>query len=116
MPLAPRPRHRLIVMAALLTSALGCAAVDGGGGSGAASCAYLVTYGDRTYPAVANVDFTVGEKLGTATVPACDDTPNDSGDGRPASKVTAYAVREFDPAVAIAVGDTPADAILVKVR
>ncbi|MGI5377797.1 DUF6281 family protein [Streptomyces sp. CA-251387] len=111
-----RSGRRLIMAALLLTAAVGCAESGGAGGAAEASCAHLVTYDSRTYLGVANVDFTVGEKLGTATIPACDDTPNDPGDSRPQGEVTAYAVEGFDPDVAIAVGDTPAEATLMKVR
>lgn len=106
---------RRLVMASLLlaAAAVGCA---GPGGAGEASCAYLVTYGSRTYLDIANVDFTVGEKLGTATVATCDDTPNDAGDTVPEDRVTAYEVEGTDPVVAIAVGDTPAEASLMRLR
>ncbi|WP_128433345.1 DUF6281 family protein [Streptomyces cyaneus] len=108
--------RRLIMTSLLLAAAVGCAESGGTGGSPAASCAYLVTYDGRTYLDVANVDFTVGEKLGTATIPACDDTPNDAGNTVPEGRITAYEVEGTDPAVAIAVGDTPAEATLMKVR
>ncbi|WDF40804.1 DUF6281 family protein [Streptomyces sp. T12] len=75
--------------ALLLTAAVGCAESGGAGGTAAASCAYVVTYDSRSYLDAGNLEFTVGEKLGSATLPACD---------------------------AIAVGDTAAEARLVKVR
>lgn len=51
-----------------------------------------------------NVKVTVGEKLGTATEPPCDDTPNDGQDepATPASR-TAYAVEGVAPGIAIGV-------------
>ncbi|MEY9993811.1 hypothetical protein ABIE67_005843 [Streptomyces sp. V4I8] len=116
MTTAPRAGRRLIMTSLLLAAAVGCAETSGTGGAAEALCAYLVTYDSRTYLDVANVEFTVGEKLGTATVPACDDTPNDPGDAVPERGITAYAVEGMDPAVGIAVGDTPAEATLMKVR
>ncbi|MEU0073375.1 DUF6281 family protein [Streptomyces sp. NPDC006332] len=85
-------------------------------GTAEASCAFLVTYDNRTYAGIANVDFTVGGRLGTATVPSCDDTPNDPADSRPEGRITAYAVREADPSVSIAVGDSPDDVTLMRVN
>ncbi|MFE7268954.1 DUF6281 family protein [Streptomyces sp. NPDC057623] len=109
--------RRLLVTALLPAAvAVGCAGPADTGGTAEASCAYLVTYDGRTYLDVANVEFTVGEKLGTATIPRCDDTPNDPGDAVPERGITAYAVEGMDPARAIAVGDTPAEATLMKVR
>jgi hypothetical protein len=105
--------RRLIMTSLLLAAAAGCTE---SGGAAEASCAYLVTYDSRTYLDVANVDFTIGEKLGTATIPACDDTPNDPGGAVPEGRITAYQVEGMDAAVAIAVGDTPAEAILLQVR
>ncbi|MFC5215242.1 DUF6281 family protein [Streptomyces coerulescens] len=117
-PDAPRTARRLLPAVLLVLTAAGCA--EGGAaepdGAAAASCAYVVTYADRTYLDTGEGDFTVGEKLGTATVPACDDTPNDPGDTVAAHRVSAYEVEGTDPAVAIAVGDTPAEATLMKAR
>lgn len=76
----------------------------------------MVTYANRSYQDVAITGFTVGRKLGTATVPACGDTPNDPQDAIGERRITAYAVEGTAPAVAIAVGDTPAGAILMKAR
>ncbi|MDL5203456.1 DUF6281 family protein [Streptomyces sp. ALI-76-A] len=112
----PRTGRRLLpVTAALFACAVACSPADGGGSS-SASCAHLVTYENRTYLGTGDGDFTVGGRLGTATVPECDDTPNDPGDSVPRGETPAYAVEGMDPAVAIAVGDTPAEATLMKVR
>ncbi|KUM74693.1 DUF6281 family protein [Streptomyces curacoi] len=116
MTAAPQTGRRLIMSALLVAAAVGCAQAGGAGGAAEALCAYLVTYDHRTYRDVANVDFTVGEKLGTATIPECDDTPNDPGDTVPERRITAYEVEGMDPAAAIAVGDSPAEAILMKVH
>ncbi|MFI5553448.1 DUF6281 family protein [Streptomyces sp. NPDC051738] len=115
MTTAQRAGRRLIVPALLLSAAVGCTTTESGGAA-EASCAHMVTYGGRSYEGVANIDFTVGERLGTATIPECDDTPNDPGVSVPEGRITAYAVEGTDPAVAIAVGDTPAEATLMKVR
>ncbi|WP_406414408.1 DUF6281 family protein [Streptomyces sp. NBC_01614] len=111
-----RSGRRLLMAALLLGTAVGCTETGGAepGGAAEASCAYVVTYGNRSYQDVANTDFTVGKKLGTATIPACDDTPNDPPDAIGEQRITAYAVEGTDPAAAIAVGDTPAGAILMK--
>ncbi|WP_217209254.1 DUF6281 family protein [Streptomyces sp. AC550_RSS872] len=127
MTTALRAGRRLLMTSLLLAAAAaGCAGPDGAGPDGAgpdgagvtaeASCAYVVTYDGRTYLDVVNVDFTVGEKLGTATVQECDDTPDDAGDEVPERRVAAYEVEGADPAVTIAVGDTRASATLMKVR
>ncbi|WP_369273050.1 DUF6281 family protein [Streptomyces sp. R11] len=113
MPAALQPGRRLLMAALLVTAAVGCTEA---GGAAEASCAYVVTYANRSYPDVANTDFTVGKKLGTATIPACDDTPNDPPDAVGEQRITAYAVEGMDPAVAIAVGGTPTGAILMKAR
>ncbi|MGW6790293.1 DUF6281 family protein [Streptomyces chartreusis] len=110
---APRTVRRVLPAALLVLAAAGCTEP---GGSAESVCAYVVTYADRTYLDTAETDFTVGKKLGTATVPECDDTPNDPEGAVPEGRVTAYAVEGTDPAVAIAVGDTPAEATLMKVR
>ncbi|MGW6736110.1 DUF6281 family protein [Streptomyces sp. NPDC055013] len=113
---ALQPGRRLLMAALLVTAAVGCTEAGGAGGAAEASCAYVVTYANRSYLNVANTDFTVGKKLGTATIPACDDTPNDPPDAIGEQRITAYAVEGTHPAVAIAVGDTPAGAILMKAR
>lgn len=109
-----------VLMAAMTVVALGVvgcsAASDGGGGEGAASCAYVIDYDDRRYSYVANVAYELGEELGTATQPPCDDTPNDGDEDSPASRTTAYKIKGLDPDVAIAVGDAPDDVIFVATR
>ncbi|MET9904480.1 DUF6281 family protein [Streptomyces sp. NPDC006446] len=107
----------LLLAAAALSVSVACASPgDGDGGSSESVCAFLVDYQNREYSDVANVDFTVGDKLGPATLPPCDDTPNDDDDGRAApSSTTAYAVEGLDPSIAIAVGEEPSEARLVVV-
>ncbi|MFF3306108.1 DUF6281 family protein [Streptomyces sp. NPDC002952] len=104
------------VAAAVAASAVACTDVGAGGGEAASSCAFVVEYEGRTYQDVADIPFTVGDALGEAVVPACDDTPSDGDDGVPRSATTAYAVAELDPAIAVAVGDAPGDVRLVAVH
>jgi hypothetical protein len=101
-------------MAALAVAAAACTTSSSSDGDGAASCVYRILYQDRTYEDVADVTFTAGEKLGTATQPACDDTGGQD-EILPADTMTAYEVDGVPPEVAVAVGDTPADARLVAV-
>lgn len=92
----------------------GCGSSGSEEGEGSASCAYEVVYEGRTYGDVANVRFEVGQKLGTATLPACDDT-NDGAEESP-TESTAYAVKGLDPEIALAVGETPGEAIFVAIN
>jgi hypothetical protein len=85
-------------------------------GEAAPSCVYVVTYEGRTYRDVANVEFTVGNELGTATQPPCDDTGGHNRGEEPSTTHTAYAVDGISPTVAIAVGDTPDDVKFVAVH
>jgi hypothetical protein len=101
-------RGTLLVAAAALLAATGCA--NGAGGEAAASCSGVVTFDSRDYLPTEKSVFTVGERLGTAMVGECDDTPNDSGDGIPESRTGAYRIEGVDPAVGIAVGDSAAEA------
>ncbi|MFD9093386.1 DUF6281 family protein [Streptomyces collinus] len=101
-------------MAAVVASAAGCTSGSSTSDE-TASCAYQVTYKGRTYRDVANVEFAVGGRLGTATNPPCDDTGGQDEDQEPAMTKTAYAVNGISPEVAIAVGNTPDDATFVAV-
>ncbi|MFD7700537.1 DUF6281 family protein [Streptomyces caelestis] len=99
----------MLVLAVACTSE---SSSDEGDGQ-AESCAYLVHYQDRTYRDVANVEFTAGEELGSATLPPCDDT-GDRKDAEEAEETTtAYKVDGISPDVAVAVGDSPDDTVLV---
>ncbi|MCM2576807.1 DUF6281 family protein [Streptomyces meridianus] len=98
----------MLVVAAAVASAAGCTV--SGGGESAAACAHVVTYEDRKYHGVANIDFTVGEELGTATQPPCYDTGRRTEER--ATESTAHKVEGLDPDIAIAVGD-PDDAHLM---
>ncbi|MFC8424855.1 DUF6281 family protein [Streptomyces sp. NPDC057236] len=105
----------LLLGAAVLMSAAACTSGGGsdGGGEQAASCAYRVLYQDRMYRDVADVRFTVGEELGSATLPPCDDTGGRDGAGRAGETMTAYGVDGISPEVAVAVGDSPGDSTFV---
>jgi len=106
---------RMPLMAAMLVLAVACtseSSSDGADGQ-AASCAYLVHYQDRSYQDVANVEFTAGEELGSATVPPCDDTGGQEDAEQSGDTVTAYRVDGISPDVAVAVGDSPDDTVFV---
>lgn len=103
----------LPLVAAMMVSAVACTAGSSSDGDEeSASCAYRVKYQDRTYRDVANVKFVAGEELGAATIPPCDDTGGQDEAGAEATE-TAYVVDGISPEVAIAVGDTPAEAKFV---
>ncbi|MGW0496766.1 DUF6281 family protein [Streptomyces sp. NPDC003007] len=105
---------RALLAAALLSLSVGCtAASTDGGGRADASCAYVIEYDKRRYVARAETDVPVGEPLGSAIRPACDDTPGDGDDGERPAQVTAFAVRGVDPAVAVAVAEDPGEYRLV---
>lgn len=104
----------LPLMAAMMMLAVACTPESSSDGDGRAeSCAYRVLYQDRTYRDVANVEFTAGKKLGSATVPPCEDTGDQDRAGEPGEATTAYAVDGISPDVAVAVGDSPGDATFV---
>ncbi|MEU2786791.1 MULTISPECIES: DUF6281 family protein [Streptomyces] len=108
-------RAVLLVAVAALTAA-GCSGGGGGGEAGEASCSGLVTYDGRDYLPTAKSGFTVGERLGTATVAACEDTPNDPETGLPEATTGVYAVEGADPTEAVAVGDDPSTAAYTTAR
>ncbi|MET7690235.1 DUF6281 family protein [Streptomyces sp. NPDC005483] len=95
----------------LFAAVAGCTS----GGETASSCAGSVRYGNREYLPAQEVGFTVGERLGTAEILECDDTPSDPGATIREGTTGAYAVEGQEPAEAIAVGDTPTGARLMKV-
>ncbi|MFB7110942.1 DUF6281 family protein [Streptomyces sp. NPDC056190] len=83
---------------------------------GVADCPIAVTYGGRTYTQVANADFSVGDALGTAEIPPCNDTPGAGADTEGPEATTAYAVDGLDPRIAIAVRYTPEQVMLLAVQ
>lgn len=100
----------VLLAASMVISTAACTAGNSGGGSASGSCVNQFTYQERTYRDVANVDFTVGAKLGVATQPPCDDTGGREKTDETGTAQTAYEVHGISPDMAIAVGDTPADA------
>ncbi|MBD0421702.1 hypothetical protein H0H10_21535 [Streptomyces sp. TRM S81-3] len=107
-----RTVRTLVLAGAALVMATGCTA-GGGGGADAASCAYVVAYDGRAYWGIDGGDFEVGEAVGVARKPPCDDTPNDGDGGEAAEELTAYRVVGRDTGTALAVGTSPDDAVLV---
>ncbi|MGX1547376.1 DUF6281 family protein [Streptomyces adustus] len=104
---------RAMTLAAVLVSAVACTAGSSSDGEESGSCAYRILYQDRTYRDVANVEFTVGKKLGDATEPPCDDTGGQDTPEASGTTETVYEVDGISPEVAVAVGDTPDEAEFV---
>ncbi|MZF90082.1 DUF6281 family protein [Streptomyces sp. SID5643] len=99
---------RALLAATLLSLSAGCTgASPDAEARPQASCAYVIEYDSRTYLGREETDVPVGESLGSATRPACDDTPGDGDDGEGRALMTAFAVKGVDPAVAIAVAEDP---------
>ncbi|MEU0909223.1 DUF6281 family protein [Streptomyces althioticus] len=65
-----------------------------GGDEQADSCAYLVHYQDRVHRDVANVEFTADEKLGSATLPPCDDIGDQKDAEQAGETTTAYRLQD----------------------
>ncbi|GAB2876361.1 hypothetical protein GCM10027074_50490 [Streptomyces deserti] len=99
----------LAATAASLCAACTSVSDDEGDVRTAPSCAYVVEYDSRRYLGRGETDLPVGESLGGATRPACDDTPGDGDDGEGPTLTTAFAVRGVDPSVAIAVAENPGE-------
>lgn len=93
-----------VLGAVLVAMSVACSSsADGDDGESAGSCAYLVEYRSRTYAGTEATDFTVGDRLGVATVPPCDDTGGSDRGGETApTSATAYAIEGVDPGIAIA--------------
>ncbi|WP_406130368.1 DUF6281 family protein [Streptomyces sp. NBC_00989] len=100
--------------AVLVTMSVACtSSSDSGDGESASSCAYVVEYQSHEYSGTEATDFTIGDKLGAATVPPCDDTPSDDNGGRTAATwATAYAIEGVDPGIAIALDRTYDDEVI----
>ncbi|MFF5370141.1 DUF6281 family protein [Streptomyces sp. NPDC013187] len=109
-------RSVLALLTAAAAASVSACEPEEDSGEAAASCVYVVTYDGRTYRDVANVEFTVGNELGTATQPPCDDTGGRNKGEEPSTTETAYAVDGISPTVAIAVGDAPDDVRFVAVH
>ncbi|MET9380317.1 DUF6281 family protein [Streptomyces sp. NPDC002928] len=107
----------LLAAVVVTTSAACTVSDDDGGDKSAPSCAYVIDYQNRRYSARESAEITVGDKLGAATIPSCEDSPNYDPDGRtPPSSTIAYAIEGVDPAVAISVSDASKDIIFVNVE
>ncbi|MFC8194333.1 DUF6281 family protein [Streptomyces sp. NPDC060006] len=105
-----------LLLAVLVTVSVACtSSSNNDGGESSAACAYQAKFQSRTYSGVAVRNFTVGNRLGAATVPPCNDTPNDDSDGRTKpTSTTAYAIKGVDPSIAITLEQAPDDVILVN--
>ncbi|CAL9404297.1 DUF6281 family protein [Streptomyces sp. enrichment culture] len=102
-------------LVAVAAAAVSAACGSSGGGEPEASCAFRVEYDERVYADVAGAEFEIGEELGPAVLPPCDDSPGD-GDGRTSPEpVVAHAVEGVDPGVAIALDDAPDGVLFVAV-
>ncbi|MBW8792701.1 MAG: hypothetical protein JF597_03670 [Streptomyces sp.] len=98
------------------TMSVACTSSGSAGGESASSCAYRVQYGNRTYSGAEAKGFTLGDKLRAATLPPCDDTPNNASGGQTTStSTTAYEIKGVDPSIAIAVEQPSDDVIFVNV-
>ncbi|MDO0916849.1 DUF6281 family protein [Streptomyces sp. DT2A-34] len=102
-------------LVAAVTVAVSAACASSSGGESEASCEYRVQYDKRMYSDVANAEFKVGEKLGPAVIPRCDDTSDDGGGQASPDSTVAYAIEGVDPSIAIAVDDAPDDVLFVAV-
>ncbi|MEU6010706.1 DUF6281 family protein [Streptomyces sp. NPDC047453] len=105
--------------AVLVVGGTGCEGLKANGASDA-KCGSLVKYEGRSYldvrgRSVTDKKFTVGKNLGTGLLPGCDESGEVDGTENP-EKVTVYEVEGIDPAVAVAAGKTPGDAVLVAVQ
>ncbi|GLF95168.1 DUF6281 family protein [Streptomyces yaizuensis] len=109
---AGRSAHTLLAVVAAV-SAAGCTAGGSSSDAGEESCVYLFTYEGREYRDIANVNFVVADKLGTAVNTPCDDQGGEGDTKEPGTSKPAYAVNGISPKIAIAVGDTPAEAKLL---
>lgn len=102
-------------LVAAVTVAVSAACASSSNGESEASCEYRVEYDKRMYSDVANAEFKVGKKLGTAVFPPCDDSSDDGGGQASPDSTVAYAIEGVDPGVAIAVDDAPEDVLFVAV-
>ncbi len=115
-------RHPTTIRRALLTALAGVAVVclTGCGNTGSApgdvagvphgeaTCAFTVSYDGTTYIGThPSVPIELAERLGTATIPPCNDTGRDYGG--PIDTRSAYRVEGLDPNDAIAIRNGPND-------
>ncbi|WP_458248677.1 DUF6281 family protein [Streptomyces sp. MAI_2237] len=99
--------RRTFLAAALATLSTAC--TSGGDGESASSCASRVEYREHTYMGSGAKNFTIGDRLGAAILPPCDDTPRDDSPDAPTApaSVTAFAIKGVDPRIAIALVTRP---------
>ncbi|MFD5862929.1 DUF6281 family protein [Streptomyces chartreusis] len=102
-----------VALTVVAFTAVGCAS-EGDGANGESLCASDFVYEGRTYVELSNIEFQVGQKLGTATSPSCQDT-NDQAAEVPATRENAYAVSGISPDLAIAIGSSPEQAVAFRV-
>ncbi|MEV6506211.1 DUF6281 family protein [Streptomyces sp. NPDC051642] len=100
--------------AVLVTMSVACTSSSSSAdGESASSCAYVVEYRSHRYSGAEAKGFTIGDELGAAALPPCDDTPGDDGDGQTApTSTTAYAIKGVDPSVAIALDQSSDDEVI----
>lgn len=93
----------------------------------AGSCARVMAFSGRSYWEARKVEFTVGDKVGTARPSPCHDVggvdlggASRSDDAKTTTRNTAsynvYKVKGLDTAVAVAIGDSPDQTVLFSVR
>ncbi|MCX5558814.1 DUF6281 family protein [Streptomyces sp. NBC_00038] len=116
-PIGMRAPVGMLLAAATLAGSVACtSSSDSDGGESAPSCAYVVDYQNHRYSGAEARGFTIGDKLGAAAVPPCDDTPSDGSDGQTApASTTAHAIEGVDPSIAIMLEQAPDDVIFINV-
>lgn len=116
-PIGRRAPVGMLLAAATLAVSVACtSSSDSDGGESASSCAYVVDYQTHRYSGTEARGFTIGDKLGAAALPPCDDTPSDGSDGQTApTSTTAYAIEGVDPSVAITLEQASDDVIFINV-
>ncbi|MFJ1787245.1 DUF6281 family protein [Streptomyces anulatus] len=110
---------RAALAAAALIMSTSCAGADTTQRGADSSCAALLEYeghaylGHGLYPGDEGDSDHVraGRRLGTGTIPGCDDTPNEGDQDATSEPVTVYAIEGVDPVHAVTV-DHPAGGTL----
>ncbi|SDC03165.1 DUF6281 family protein [Streptomyces prasinopilosus] len=103
------------VLVAAVTVAVSAACASSSGGGSEASCEYRVEYDKRMYSDVSHAEFKVGEKLGPAVFPPCEDSSDDGGGQASPDSTVAHAIEGVDPSIAISVDDAPDGVLFVAV-
>lgn len=99
-------------MAAGVWFLVGCTSSSSEDSEGASSCARMVSFDDRVDSDVANVELTVGDRLGTGRFLICDGTGGrgEQSDSADVEEQTVYQIDGLSIGVAVAVGDCPSGA------